>query len=488
MTRHAYIGKGEQGNPNFALDNLTRHCVIVGSTGSGKTGLGISILESCLLNGIPIIAIDPKGDIGNLLYMPTEFGSEEFKAFDGSNAMDIPAIHEALAQATKDCHREWGLPHHLGERILGTTDIRLYTPGVGDTGMVLGLFGGENLPNSGLERLNEASALASSLLSILGLKSGPTGDHKVLLERAIWACWEGNKSATPELISSYLEVGDDLYKHDTKLLQKRLETLSNSFAFKKWQSKPTLDVGKLFRNGGGVPCCSILNTVQLLPEEQQFFLGILFSKILTWVKTQPASHELKALLYIDECQGLIPAISNPVTKQLLLTLIKQARAFGLGIVLSTQNPGDIDYKALSNVGTWITGLLKTDLDRKKVSQAINLADREIISTLKKREFLYSDTFSGEETIRFKSRQTLCYLKGPMDQKEIQRVTGWRRLDNRLTELAFSLGVEEHASVFDEWYPRHHFCPNKNELVQQRMVDNLKWQLVDMAQVVKGVVA
>lgn len=489
--RTCYLGKnigGTEETPNFPLDNLIRHGLILGSTGSGKTGVGISIIESCLINNVPVIAIDPKGDIGNLLYMPTEFSTREFAAFegvDGHGSLGTIAFQkmEERAKETLVEWGKWGIPKHMGINIQASTDIRLYTPGA-CYGLPLGLFGqatpGKVLANK-LDRLNEASALASSLLTILGIKSTPTGDDKVLLERAIWDIWEEGKQADPQTIAQYLN-SEEIYKSDTNRLWKRLNSLQDSIAFLKWRQKPTLDIDKLIHTGKSVPACSILNTVHLQPEEQQFFLGIFLSKLITWMKQQPSSKKLRLLLYIDEASGMIPSVSNPVTKGLLMTLVKTARAFGIGVVFATQNPGDIDYKALTNVGTWITGLLKTDRDRKKVADAINLEDRGIISELQKREFLYHDSFSGKENIKFQSRQTISYLKGPMDQQEIERVTHWRQPKTIIAETD-SLDMnwdsgEFYDSTLTHIYQKNHFCPSEEKLVRMRMIQNLAWQVHD----------
>lgn len=488
--RNIYLGKSESGNPNFPIDNLVRHGLIVGASGSGKSAIGINIIESCLLNQIPVIAIDPKGDIGNLLYMPTEFTEEEIRSFhtgkrEQQRYEGFEGKHYAeLGLRTKDQWEAWKIPLYLGGNILSTTDIRLYTPGA-EHGMPLGLFGNQQKGGKeGLDRLNEASAMAQSLMGILGLKSSPTGDEKVLLERAIWEIWEAGEEASPDRIATMLDDSDELLKTEVGRLKKRLYSLAHSFTFYKWRQKPTLNIQNLLWSGSNIPCCSILNIVHLQPEEQQFFLGVMLSKLITWMKQQPASNRLRALLYIDEASGLIPSVQNPVTKSLLMSLVKTARAFGLGVVFATQNPGDIDYKALTNVGTWITGLLKTERDRKKVSEAMSLADKKIISELGKREFIYHDTFSGGEEIRFKSRQTLCYMKGPMDQKEIERVTYWRKnLDRYLGEDGAKVDLEtatqeEIEWYLNEWYKVRHFNPSKNKLIKQRMVQNLAWQLYE----------
>lgn len=469
--RNIYLGKSESGNPNFPIDNLVRHGVLLGASGSGKSCLGISIIESCLLNRIPVIAIDPKGDIGNLLYMSTEFTGEEVRQFYGPPGASSKAC-EDVAKATKEQWEAWKIPLYLGGNILSTTDIRLYTPGA-EHGMPLGLFGNQQKGGKeGLDRLNEASAMAQSLMGILGLKSSPTGDEKVLLERAIWEIWEEGGEASPDRIATMLDGSDELLKTEVGRLKKRLYSLAHSFTFYKWRQKPTLNIQNLLWSGSNIPCCSILNIVHLQPEEQQFFLGVMLSKLITWMKQQPASNRLRALLYIDEASGLIPSVQNPVTKSLLMSLVKTARAFGLGVVFATQNPGDIDYKALTNVGTWITGLLKTERDRKKVSEAMSLADKKVISELGKREFIYHDTFSGGEEIRFKSRQTLCYMKGPMDQKEIERVTRWRKPE--IVEAPEHM-IEE---ILEDTYLKNHFNPSKNKLIKQRMVQNLAWQLYE----------
>src|SRR5215813_11971131 len=137
------------------------------------------------------------------------------------------------------------------------------------------------------------------------------------------------------------------------------------------------------------------------------------------MRRQGGTTELRALVYMDEIFGYFPPHpANPPTKRPLLTLLKQARAQGVGVVLATQNPVDLDYKALANMGLWLVGKLQTEQDRARLREGLldaGLAARELDTLLdatRKRVFLLHDVHRPGPTL-LHSRWTLSYLRGPL---------------------------------------------------------------------------
>src|SRR5690606_12386603 len=146
---------------------------------------------------------------------------------------------------------------------------------------------------------------------------------------------------------------------------------------------------------------------------------------------------LRAILYMDEIFGYFPPVANPPSKRPLLTLLKQARAFGLGIVLATQNPVDLDYKGLTNAGTWFLGRLQSERDKLRVLEGLEGAssasggsfDRArfdaLLSGLGKRVFLMHNVNDAEPTL-FRTRFALSYLRGPLSRTDVKRLMDGRR--------------------------------------------------------------
>lgn len=486
----AYLGKIDDNILKLNLGCFNYHSVILGQSGSGKTGLGIVMLESFIMNGIPVIAIDPKGDLGNLLYTPYDWSVGEMLAFQGEERRGNPEVLAGAHYQIKGLQESWEtnlLPPNLGREFLIRSDIPIFTPG-GSHGMPISLLGSLKSPALADDQEREAMSLAQAILKLVGCSYGSTDWETVLVSLVIRARWDRNQDTTLiDIANGLLRAGaiidrvgamslEDYAPEEKRLaLARKVNSLVASSDFQKWTKGPSLSIDQLFRTPRH-PRCSILNVAHLNDNEKAFYLTIFLEKVITWMKTQGGTSELRAVLYIDEVQGLIPSVANPRTKQQLMTLLKQARAFGLGIILATQNPGDIDYKGLSNIGNWFVGRLQTDRDRSKVCEIIGKEHKQTISELEKREFLLYESFGeGNHSIKFKSRQTVSYLRGPLDQEEITRLVLWRKELVTKARLVPNYDKISDMDMFRAIYQQYHFCPYDDDMIQQKMANNLAWQ-------------
>ena len=207
-----------------------------------------------------------------------------------------------------------------------------------------------------------------------------------------------------------------------------LNNLLASPSFSAWLEGDPLDAGRLLYSESGRPRMAICTIAHLSDAERMFFVALLLNQLLSWMRAQPGTGSLRALLYIDELFGFMPPVGEPPSKKPLLTLLKQARAYGLGVVLATQNPVDLDYKGLSNTGTWFIGRLQTERDRERVLDGLAAGETrerrselaQILGGLDKRVFLLHNVHEEAPAV-FHTRWAMSYLAGPLTRVQIGRL-------------------------------------------------------------------
>lgn len=417
--------------------DLTTHGVIVGMTGSGKTGLGVVLLEEALRNGIPTLVIDPKGDMTNLALRFPGLSADEFGPW-------VPEGSDATETATmwKDGLASWGLDGSHIEGLAGTSNVTVYTPG-SSAGVPLNLIGSLSAPTSDDEEAinDEIEGLVSGLLSMVGITADPlSSPEHILLTNLVARAWgEGASLDLGQLVQQIqdppirklgvLEL-DSFYpeKERTKLAMK-MNGLLASPSFAAWAEGVPLDMDAMLSTESGA-ACSVVYLAHLSEEERQFVVTLLLSKLVTWMRGQSGTPNLRALVYMDEVFGYVPPTAAPPAKKPILTILKQARAFGVGMVLSTQNPVDLDYKAISNAGTWMIGRLQTERDVGRLKDGLENSSGEVdvnaltgrISGLGKREFVLHTT-KGKEPKVFTTRWALDYLAGPLTKDQLGSLPG-----------------------------------------------------------------
>lgn len=443
-----YLGRtsapGEEAQPYlYESRDLTTHGVVIGMTGSGKTGLSIALLEEAAIDGIPAIVVDPKGDLGNLLLSFPELRDEDFARW-------APPGVDAAREATKwrEGLAEWGQDGARIQRLRAAADITLYTPG-SRAGRAVSITGSLAAPppevRDDAELVNERiTQVATSLLGLVGVTAEPgkSREHvlvSTILQRA-WAAGEDLDLAglvlriqePPFARIGVLDVEAFFPTKERFALAVAYNSLLASPGFEAWLEGDPLDVAKLLWTTEGKPRISILSIAHLDDAQRMFFVSLLLGQMVSWMRAQPGTPSLRALFFMDEVVGYFPPVAMPPSKPPLLLLLKQARAFGLGVVLATQNPVDLDYKGLSNAGTWLIGRLQTERDKARVIDGLEGAasgsafDREtvdrILSGLKKRHFYVHDVHAAQPVV-IESRWTLSYLRGPLTRDEIRRLAG-----------------------------------------------------------------
>jgi len=437
----------------YDAKDLTTHAVIVGMTGSGKTGLAVGLLEEAAIDGIPVIAIDPKGDLGNLLLAFPDLAPADFEPWidpaEAARAGRSPAQHAAaLAQRWREGLAEWDqTPARIG-RFVAAAERVLYTPG-STAGRPLAALRSLAPPAAAL--LADADALrervlgtVSSLLGLAGISADPLRSREhVLLSSLLERAWrEGRTLDVAALIREVqrppvsqlgaLDLETFFPARDRVQLALALNHVIASPAFAAWSEGDPLDVARLLYTDTGRPKLSVISIAHLSDAERMFAVTLLLSEIVGWMRTQPGSASLRAILYMDEVFGFFPPVANPPAKAPMLTLLKQARAYGLGVVLATQNPADLDYKGLANAGTWFLGRLQTERDKARVLEGLEGAsaasrasfDRArvdpLLSNLPKRVFLMSNAHE-DAPVLFQTRWALSYLAGPLTREQIRRL-------------------------------------------------------------------
>jgi hypothetical protein len=443
---HFYLGSTpDDGSPLFyEAANLTTHGVIVGMTGSGKTGLGIVLLEEALLSGVPALIIDPKGDMGNLLLtfpdlLPTDFMPWISESEAGADATQAAVDKAALWQAGL---KKSGIEPERIKRLRDAADFSIYTPG-SKSGIPLNIIGSMNAPagEPDAEAMqDEIEGLASSLLELVGIESDPLSSREhILLANIIHWHWSAGKNLNIGALISMIQkppmrklgvIDLDTFfpATDRVKLAMKLNGLVASPSFSSWTEGPELDIQSLLFGDSGKPRAAVVTLAHLSDQERQFVVTLLLSKMVTWMRAQSGTKKLRALIYMDEVFGYVPPVGAPPTKKPILTILKQARAYGVGLVLSTQNPVDIDYKAISNAGTWMIGRLQTERDKQRLLDGMGSADGSVdvsaigktISTLDKRQFVLHSTHSSAPTV-FDTRWAMSYLPGPLTRDQISQL-------------------------------------------------------------------
>jgi hypothetical protein len=418
----------------FEAADLTTHGVIVGMTGSGKTGLGVVLVEEALLAGIPTLIIDPKGDLGNLLLTFPELKPDDFAPWvEGGDPADI-------AQQWSDGLADWGIDRSRIAQLRDAAEFTIYTPG-STSGVPLDIVGGLGRPAEGADPetvADEVEGYVSGLLTMVGIEADPLASQEhILLSNLIHHSWSSGHDIDlaglvgqvqdPPLRKLGVYELDAFYPaKDRSKLAVTLNGLLASPSFAAWAEGPAIDLDRLLRaQEGERPACAIVSLSHLSDEERQFVVSLLLGKLVTWMRRQPGTDQLRVLVYFDEVMGFVPPIAMPPAKKPILTLFKTARAFGVGTLLATQNPVDVDYKGLSNAGTWMIGRLQTEQDKARLLDGLSSAGGsvdikdvgDVIGGLGKREFMMREP-GREAPALFTTRWAMSYLRGPLTREQI----------------------------------------------------------------------
>lgn len=465
---------------NVALydsSNLTTHAAIIGMTGSGKTGLGIGLIEEAAIDGIPVIAIDPKGDLANLMLAYPEMTAADLKPWiDASAAASIGKTvdEQAIAQSKlwkkglKDSGQEGRIP-----RWQAASTTRVYTPGM-SSGAPISILGSLAAPSEALRQDSDLyaeriEATASSLLALIDVDCDPLSSREhILMSNLIKHCWDnGENMDLARLISQIqnppitrvgvLDLETFYPAPDRVKLALRMNGLLASPGFAAWLEGESLKAESLFYGADGKPQTSVLSIAHLSDSQRMFFVTLVLAEVISWMRRQPGTGSLRAIVYIDELFGYMPPNGNPPSKKLLLTLLKQARAFGVGVVLSSQNPVDLDYKGLSNCGTWFLGRLQTKQDREKVLSGLETGEvsrdelSSLLISLGKRQFLMHNVRESAPQV-FNSRWVMSYLAGPVSRDQLVRLCELNPASASLSNQAASTTATPKAkptSIADE---------------------------------------
>lgn len=454
----------KQGKPGWLLydsKDLVTHAVCVGMTGSGKTGLCLALLEEAAIDNIPAIVIDPKGDLGNLLLTFPSLKGEDFQPWineDEARKKGLSPADYAKAQAelwTKGL-ASWQEDGARIQRLRDAADFSIYTPG-STAGLPVSIL--KSFAAPGQDVLDDAELLreristtVTSLLGLLGIEADPIQSREhILLSTILDRTWREGKDLdlaalihaiqSPPLAKiGVLDMDSFFPSKERFALAMRLNNLLAAPGFQAWLEGEALDVQSLLYTASGKPRITIFSIAHLNDAERMFFVTLLLSQMVGWMRAQSGTTSLRALLYMDEIFGYFPPVANPPSKLPLMTLLKQARAFGLGVVLATQNPVDLDYKGLANTGTWFIGRLQTERDKARVLEGLEGAsagagkkfDRgrmeQILAGLGNRIFLMNNVHEDEPVV-FETRWCLSYLRGPLTRGQIKILMDPRRRES-----------------------------------------------------------
>jgi hypothetical protein len=430
--------------------DLTTHAVCVGMTGSGKTGLCISLLEEAAMDGIPAIAIDPKGDLSNLMLTFPDLSPDDFLPWiDPADAERKGVTAQRLASDTAEEWRaglaRWGQDGERIRELRSRAEFRLYTPG-SSNGIPLSILHSLDAPSRDV--MNEPDALAdrieTAVSGFLALAGGEGldihGREHVLLQSILAHAWgEGRDMNLAELIRAVqnppmkqlgvLDVEAFYPSQDRLKLAMMLNNLAASPGFIPWTMGEPLNIESLLHSPEGKPRVSILSIAHLSDKQRMFFVSLLLGEVVTWMRSKPGTGSLRAILYMDEIFGFFPPGAEPPSKKPMLTLLKQARAYGLGVVLAAQNPVDLDYRGLSNTGTWFVGRLQTERDKLRLldgleSASANVVERagmdRLLSGLDKRVFLLHSVHRRNPEL-FQTRWAMSFLRGPLTGTQLKKL-------------------------------------------------------------------
>jgi hypothetical protein len=431
--------------------DLVTHAVCIGMTGSGKTGLCVSLIEEAAIDGIPAIVIDPKGDITNLLLTFPELRSQDFAPWiNEEEALKKGLSTQEYANQQADLWKngllKWGEDGRRIQRLRDSADFTIYTPG-SNAGLPISILKSFAAPSPEIREDSELfqeriTTTVTSLLGLLGIEADPIRSREhILISTILVTSWQRGEDldigrliqliqSPPVTRIGMLDV-ESFYPSKSRFeLAMQLNNLLAAPGFSLWLEGDPLDVSELLHSSSGKPKVSIFYIAHLTDTQRMFFVSLLLNQIVGWMRTQSGTTSLRSIVYIDEVFGYLPPLANPPSKTPLLTLLKQARAFGLGIVLATQNPVDLDYKALSNAGTWFLGRLQTERDKARVLDGLEgsaLTSRgqfdrqsmdQILSALGNRVFLMNDVHEDAPVV-FESRWAMSYLCGPLTRDQIK---------------------------------------------------------------------
>jgi hypothetical protein len=447
-------GKGTDRPVMYDARHLTTHGIILGMTGSGKTGLGIILLEEALLQRIPVLVVDPKGDICNLLLTFPELRTEDFSPWvdlEGARRRGMSTEEYAAETARKwrEGLSEWGITGERIARLRQMAQFTIFTPGseAGQPVDVLHFFDTPALDwDDHEESLRErVGGIVSALLGLVGVEAEPLqSPEHILLARIVEHVWRSGEhldlltlirllQKPPFQQVGVFELETFFPEKERFALARSLNNLVAAPGFEVWQEGAGLDVGSLLYATDGRPQASIFYLAHLNDAQRQFFVTLFLEAARDWLRGQSGTTDLRALIYFDEVFGYFPPYpANPPTKAPLLALVKQGRAAGLGLVLSTQNPADLDYKGLTNAGTWAVGSLRAERDKLRVMEGLEGAvaeagsttDRrtveQALSALKSRVFLFHDIHAGPPVF-FHTRWAMSYLRGPLTRKQVREL-------------------------------------------------------------------
>jgi hypothetical protein len=425
--------------------NFTTHAAIIGMTGSGKTGLGIGLIEEAAIDNIPSIVIDPKGDMGDLCLTDPTFSAETFEPWvrDEADAKgeDAAVYAQKIASMWQEGVESW---EQSSERVtrFAAVQKRIYTPG-SSAGLPINILSSLETPPA--EIMEESDTFASylksttvSLLSLIGEDTDALDSPEyILLAQILTKAWIAGEDMSIEKIigqiinPSFKKIGvlplEDFFPQDKRFkLATKFNALLASPSFALWMRGENLDIQKLLYDENGKAKVSIFSISHLSDEERMFFVTLLLNKYIAWMRRQSGTSRLKTILYMDEIYGFFPPLKNPPSKEPMLLLLKQARAFGIGVILSTQNPVDLDYKGLSNIGTWFIGRLQTNQDIERVISGLGgqigssfekSEIKTLLANLQKRTFFLKSAHL-EDIRLFTTRWVMSYLKGPLKKEDI----------------------------------------------------------------------
>jgi hypothetical protein len=452
--------KVEDGLILYDSKDLVTHGVVLGMTGSGKTGLCLALLEEAAMDNIPAIVIDPKGDIANLLLMFPELDAQSFRPWineDDAAKQGVSADAHAAKTAAmwQNGLLEWGQDPQRISTLRDKVDITIFTPG-SKAGIPVSILSSLAVPP--VEIMDDAELLGervestvSSLLSLVGVEvAGTQSPEAVLLGVIFQQAWVCGQDLSLETLIRHIQkpafdkVGvmdleSFLPEKPRQALAMKFNNLLASPGFATWLDGAPLDIAKMLHTAAGKPRISIFSIAHLGDAERMFFVSLLLNQMLGWMRGQPGTTSLRALLYMDEISGYLPPTANPPSKRPLMTLLKQGRAFGLGCLLATQNPVDLDYKALSNIGTWFLGRLQTERDKLRVLDGLEGAagtqnarfDRgemeRLLSGLGNRIFLMNNVHE-DGPVLFHVRWVMSYLAGPLTRSQIKTLMDPKRAE------------------------------------------------------------
>jgi len=453
--------------------DLTTHAAIIGMTGSGKTGLGIGLLEEAALDHVPVIAIDPKGDMGNLLLTFPQLRAEDFRPWVNTRtALDKGQTPDEFAASQSALWKkglgQWGQTGKRIAQLRKNVDLAIYTPG-SNAGLPVSLLHSFDAPAQELiddidlyrERVQST---ATGILTLLGMDADPVSSREhILISRLLDNAWKegrnldvagliGEIQAPPITRIGVMNIDSFFPANDRFKLAMGLNNLLAAPGFEVWMQGTPLNAKNLLYTEEGKPRISVMAISHLDDAQRMFFVSMLLNEIIAWMRAQPGTSSLRAILYMDEIFGYMPPVANPPSKKLFLTLLKQARAYGLGLVLATQNPVDLDYKGLSNTGTWFIGRLQTERDKARVMEGLEGAtagdfDKQAmgrtIAGLGKRRFLLHNVHEDAPVV-FGTRWVLSYLAGPLTRDHIRTLMKTAR--NKLAAAARAISKPKRKSA------------------------------------------